>query len=859
MKTDILRKKYLSFFKKKNHTALPSAPLVPENDTTLLFTGAGMNQFKEQFRGNVGSFKRAATAQKCLRTDDLEKVGKTPAHHTFFEMLGNFSFGDYFKKEAIAWAWEFLIKELDLPQEKLWVSVYKKDEEAFDYWHKTIGVPRERIIRLGEVENFWPSNAIKKGPNGPCGPCSEIFYDQGKDIGCGRDSCLPTCSCGRFVEIWNLVFTQFERKEDGALEPLPNKNIDTGMGLERMAAVMQGVLTNFEIDILRPVVDFICSETGMDYEKDIKKRANIYCICDHMRAVTFAICENVLPSNEERGYVIRKLIRKSSMHARNLLKEQKPFLYKLVPVIAQTMHKPYPALKKRQENISQIILSEEKRFLDVLRNAESLVESKFSQPGINTGTAAFELYDTFGLPLDVSEEMAKKLFNLEIDEESFTTHFARQKDLSKAGSKMKGEIFAGGSAKALGGIKKTQFLGYETLKAEAKIILILDKEHRKKTLTKGEEGIMVLDKSPFYAEKGGQVADRGKILSGNATFEVENTKVYNNIILHEGCVQKGKIEVGVRVLAKIDEERRMNVAKHHTATHLLQSALRCVLGGHVEQAGSSVSEDRLRFDFTHFEPVDEKQLQKVEDLVNEYIKDNFKVEAKILSKAEALDLGAIALFGEKYGEVVRMIVINKVSKELCGGTHLMFTGKAGLFKIIKESAVSAGVRRIEAVCGESAVKKMKEKEEILKIGKLKQELESKRKKLIRLRDKNINNKIGEITNCTADNGLIIKEYFNLSPDTLRSISKPIEHKLKSYIVILFSKFDERKNIYFVISISKDNIANGLSANILSKEIVKNLSGSGGGRADFAQGGVKNSEKLGKFIQELPKIIRGYLK
>ncbi len=858
MKTDILRKKYLSFFKKKDHKVLSSASLVPEDDPTLLFTGAGMNQFKEQFRGNVGSFKRAATAQKCLRTDDLEKVGKTPAHHTFFEMLGNFSFGDYFKKEAIVWAWEFLIKELNLPSEKLWISVYKKDEEAFNYWHKTIGVSREKIVKLGEVENFWPSNAIKKGPNGPCGPCSEIFYDQGKDAGCRRDSCSPACSCGRFVEIWNLVFTQFERKEGGKLEPLPNKNIDTGMGLERMAAVMQGVLTNFEIDILRPIVDFICSETGANYEKDIKKKADIYCICDHIRAVTFAICENILPSNEERGYVIRKLIRKSSMHARNLGKKE-PFLYKIVPVIAQMMHNPYPELKKRQENISSIILSEEKRFLDVLRNAKNLVESKFSQPGINTGTAAFELYDTFGLPLAVSKEMAKKLFNLEIDEESFTTHFTRRKDLSKAGSKMKGEIFAGGLANSLGGIKKTQFLGYETIKAEAKILLILEEDNRKKALIEGQKGILVLDKSPFYAEKGGQASDKGEILTGDSVFKVENTKIYNDIILHLGCMQKGKLEAGDKVLAEIDEKRRINIAKHHTATHLLQSALKCVLGEHVEQAGSSVSCDRLRFDFTHFEPVDEKQLQKVDDLVNEYIKTNFKVEAKILSKAEAIDLGAIALFGEKYGEVVRMIVINKISKELCGGTHLDFTGVAGLFKIIRESGVSAGVRRIEAVCGDSAVKKMKEKEEISKIEKLKRELEKKKKDLIRLRDKNINSKIGEITGCAADNGLIIKEYFNLSPDTLRSISKAIERELSSYVIILFSKFDERKNIYFVISISKDNIARGLSANILSKEIVKNLSGSGGGRADFAQGGVKNSEKLGKFIEELPKIIRGYLK
>lgn len=878
MQTDILRQKYLNFFKKKNHRLFPSSSLVPENDPTLLFTSAGMNQFKEELRGNVGDFRRATTCQKCLRTDDLEKVGKTAAHHTFFEMLGNFSFGDYFKKEAIAWAWEFLLKELNLPKEKLWISVYKDDDEAFKIWRHSIGVPVEKIVRLGDADNFWPSDAIKNGPNGPCGPCSEIFYDEGEDKGCRRKDCSPACSCGRFIEIWNLVFTQFERKETGKLEPLPNKNIDTGMGLERMASVMQGVATNFEIDIFRPIVDFVCQETRTDYENELRKMVDVYCIADHIRAATFAICENCLPSNEERGYVIRKIIRKSLMHLRNLSKEETAFLYKIVPIIARVMQEPYPELAMRQENISLVILAEEKRFADILKNSEGLIESKFSSGDISdSGKIAFELYDTFGMPLEVTREFARRIFNLEIDEKSFNEYMNRQKNLSKAGSQMKGNVFVPLELKPLSGIKKTEFTGYEMTETESEVILIIQDGERKSVAGGGKKFSVILEKSPFYGERGGQVGDHG-VIEGKrgSVFKVEDTQVYNDIIIHEGYVIDGAIKASDKVTAKVDRRRRMSVARHHTATHLLQSALRKVLGEHIEQAGSFVGEDRLRFDFMHFKSLNETELREIENTVNEYIKNNFTVEVKVLKRQEALRLGAIALFGEKYQERVRVVVIDEISKEFCGGTHLHSTGETKLFRVVKESAIAAGVRRIEAVCGEAALEKEKELKNLLDeisewlgvdvksifpaVEKAEQKLRDLEKEINRLKDKNISAKIEEITACAVplkNTALLIRKFSGFSAELLRSIADNLTGRLESCITVLASMKEGKINL--IISVSQDNINKGIGANVIVKDIAKLLGGSGGGRADFAQAGAKEKGDLDRIIRQIPEIIGGYLK
>ncbi|MFH1856538.1 MAG: alanine--tRNA ligase [Candidatus Omnitrophota bacterium] len=876
MKTDILRETYLSFFQNKDHKLVGSSSLAPEDDPTLLFTGAGMNQFKEQFRGNVGDFRRAVTCQKCLRTDDLEKVGKTPAHHTFFEMLGNFSFGNYFKREAIFWAWEFLTEELKIDQEKLWISVYKDDVEAFDIWHKEIGVPEKRIVKLGEVDNFWPSDAIKKGPNGPCGPCSEIFYDQGSDKGCKKSDCSPACDCRRFVEIWNLVFTQFERKEGAKLDPLPNKNIDTGMGLERMASVLQGVSTNFEIDILMPVLNFICAEVNTDY-KTLTKKEDVYCICDHVRAVVFAICENILPSNEERGYVIRKIIRKASMHARNLSKTRGPFLHKIVPVIAQSMGKHYPELKMRQDTISRIILAEEKRFAEILENSEKMVETKFSSgQKIDTGKAAFELYDTFGTPIEVTKEIVKRLFTLEIDEESFNNYMSHQKNLSRAGSQMKGDVFAEGT-KVLSGIPKTDFKGYATLETEAKIILIAEGDEKKEKAQGKGKFSLILDKTPFYAQKGGQAPDKGIIeTKDGAVFKVEDTKAYNDIVLHEGFIEKGVINNNSDIKAIVNKERRKAIAKHHTATHLLQSALRKILGAHVEQAGSFVDEDRLRFDFTHFKGLSDGQLLEIENTVNEYIKNNYKIEVQTLDKKEAMKLGALALFGEKYEDTVRVIIIDDISKEFCGGTHLNYTGEAELFKIKKESAVSAGVRRIEAVCGKSALKEeAKEQAEldelarwfsaksgniIPKLTQAEEKIKELEKKLTSLRDKGINDYIPTFKEKAlkmADTIVIIKNFSDISSDSVRNICDKLKEQVDSYAAVFISKLEDK--ISLIVSLSKDNVTKGLNANVLVKEISKLLNGSGGGRPDFAQAGARNNGKLEEVISGLPEMMKGYIK
>lgn len=885
MKTDLLREKYLLFFKKNGHRIITSSALVPENDPTLLFTSAGMNQFKEQFKGSVGDYRRAATCQKCLRTDDLEKVGQTPAHHTFFEMLGNFSFGDYFKKEAVLWAWEFLIKELKIPEQKLRVSVYKDDDEAYDIWQRLIKMPKERIVKLGEIENFWPSDAIKHGPNGPCGPCSEIFFDRGENTGCRKRDCSPACGCGRFIEIWNLVFTQFERIEGGILKPLPNKNIDTGMGLERMASVLQGVNTNFEIDILKPLVDFICRETKTDYKTDPHVRRDVFSICDHIRAVTFAVCENILPSNEERGYVIRKLIRKACMHLRSLAQKQEPFLHRLVPITAESMKAQYPELEKRQKTIGQIIMAEEERFQQVLQSAENLIESKFSAlNGLDTGKIAFELYDTSGLPLEITKDLAKKKFNLDIDEKSFSEHMSRQKNRSKVSSQMQGEVFAGGLSAVLQGIKKTEFLGYEQCLSEGKVVMVLQDTLRRNTAEKGQKVSLVLNKTPFYGEKGGQAADTGIIETSNFRFKVAAARTFNDIILHDGVVEEGEISEGKTVLAKIDQKRRSAITKHHTATHLLQSALREVLGGHVEQSGSFVDAKRLRFDFTHFQAVDKKQLARVEKLVNEYIQGAFTVQTKILNKKDALRLGALAFFGEKYDEEVRVVVIDNVSQELCGGTHINSTSEAEVFKIVKESSVSSGIRRIEAVCGEAARDLInEEKRQLMEISHefntdindipleiLKKDTRLKilKNKLAESRNRIVSQKIEEIIKkARKDFGtsIIILEFSDLGIDSLRSMSDNIAQKLKSYVVILFAKKYEdsrlalEQKVSVVVSVSKDNIAKGLEAGSLIKEIVKKMGGSGGGRADFAQAGAKEVDKLDETIKAIPEIVGGFLK
>ncbi|MCG8431139.1 MAG: alanine--tRNA ligase, partial [Candidatus Omnitrophica bacterium] len=715
MTSAVLRKKFLDFFKVRKHRLLPSDLLVPRDDPTVLFTPAGMNQFKKEFMGHDSGFSRAATCQRCLRTDDLDKVGKTSGHHTFFEMLGNFSFGDYFKEEAITWAWEFLTKELKLPPDKLRVSVYRDDDEAYRIWRDTVGIAPERIVRLGDKENFWPAEAKEKGPNGPCGPCSEIFFDSGSSVGCGKAGCSPACSCGRFLEVWNLVFTQFNRLPDGKLEPLPQKNIDTGMGLERLAAVMQGVQSNFETDLFKATLKEIALHSAGDVGG---RRGDVYAVADHIRAIVFAIYDGVLPSHEARGYVVRKLIRKSVLHLRTL-GISKPFLCALTPLVAESMGPAYPDLKERQENIAEVILAEEQNFISILDSSASLLKETFGpllgKPDPEeAGRRAFQLHDTYGVPLELTGEWLKK-HGITMSREAFDRALGDQKERSKSMSAMKGDVF--GADDFDYGSPATKFSGYREHTTRSNIFSLAVTGSGGKRLVKkisaGSEAAMILDKTPFYAESGGQVGDTGVIEKGRSSFSVTDTRKVGKIYVHYGKVTRGSFKLKEAVTARIDAERRLSVERNHTATHMLQAALRNVLGAHIRQQGSLVAPDRLRFDFTHFKDISAEQIARVEELVNGSILSNLSLTSRQMTLAEAKKTGALAVFGEKYAERVRVVSIGDFSLELCGGTHLASTGQIGLFKILQEGSISSGVRRIEATTGQWAYDVVKGHERVV--------------------------------------------------------------------------------------------------------------------------------------------------
>ena len=870
MKTDTLRDKFLEFFKSKKHKIVASDSLIPADDPTVLFTPAGMNQFKSEFLGIVGDFRRAATCQRCLRTDDLDKVGKTEYHHTFFEMLGNFSFGDYFKEEAITWAWEFLTSELKINKEKLWVSVYKDDDDAHKIWLEKIKVSEEKIIKLGDKENFWPAEAKQLGPNGPCGPCSEIFFDRGPEVGCKKAGCNPSCDCPRFVEVWNLVFTQFNRKEGGILEPLPKKNIDTGMGLERLAAVMQNVSSNFETDIFGPIVKEITANI-----KTSGKKEWIYAIADHVRAITFSIFDGALPSNEGRGYVIRKLIRKSIRHLR-LLGIKQPFLYKLVPIVAETMKNPYPGLPERRENISEIILSEEKNFIATLSSSDTLIKKGLSELAAITkrplkdnpeevGLLAFRLHDTYGIPLELTKNWLK-VHDVGFSQEAFDRALEDQKKRSKLQSSMQGSVF---DVKGLSlGTKETKFLGYKDNIAKAKIIKMVKDNQEIKKADKNEEVSIILDKTVFYPESGGQVGDTGQLQKGKNIFEVRDTKKTDKIIVHKGRVENGTFKKGDFVLAKVDSGRRLSIARNHTATHLLQAALRKVLGEHVKQQGSYVAEDKLRFDFTHFKDIENSQLDRIEELVNSFIIANFPVYKKEMLLSQAKKKGALSFFGEKYEEKVRVISIDDISCEVCGGTHLDTIGSIGLFKILHEGSVASGIRRIEAETGSFAYKSLKEQEGIL--NNISSVINAPRENIVMELNKRLayakelEKKIAGraldalkssiddlIKNAQDIDGINVITCFmkGIDVNSLRSTIDLIKGKLDSAVIALGNETN------LVIGITKSLCERGFDASKLIKEIAAQLGGSGGGRPDFAQAGIKKAENFDSAFTKLKSIIR----
>jgi alanyl-tRNA synthetase len=710
MKADDLREGFLKFFEARGHTIHPSDSLVPENDSSLLFTGAGMNQFKDMFlgRGKL-PFKRATTSQKCIRTGDIERVGRTPRHHTFFEMLGNFSFGDYFKKEAIHWAWEWLTQVLKIPAERLSISVYTDDDEAAAIWRDTEKVPEPRIFRFGESDNFWPANAPSQGPNGVCGPCSEIYYDLGSRYGCSRPTCAVGCDCNRYMEVWNLVFTQFERRDGGVLKPLPMKNIDTGMGLERIAAVMQGVGSNFDTDLFVPLIRRIADRLKTPYTPETENGARMRRIADHIRSIVFMIGDGVLPSNEERGYVVRKLLRRALTDGLSVGAKD-AFLHGLVADVAELMKRGYPGLGARVPTVRDVVKTEEGRYLAGLEQGTPRAESRIRELRADgrdafPGGEAFQLYDTFGFPVEVLEGMLAQSA-MHLDKAGFDVALEEQRKRSRQGTKISADIFGSGplvKVKAL--LPHTAFVGYDHLKATGKVLAIFAGDQVVERAEADTAVTVILDRTPLYGESGGQMGDRGVLAGHGVKVDVIDTQRTEGFFLHHGHVKEGTLAVGQEVHAQVDAARRAETARHHTATHLLQAALRSVLGAHVEQAGSLVTSERLRFDFTHPTALEPAQRRAVEAFVYARSIENVPVHAEEMAFAEAKAKGALAFFGEKYGDRVRMVAAGDFSRELCGGTHVHRTGDIGFFTIVSEGSVGSGIRRIEALAGEAAARR----------------------------------------------------------------------------------------------------------------------------------------------------------
>ena len=870
-----IREAFLRFFEDKGHVRVKSSPLIPKNDPTLLFTNAGMVQFKDYFLGKEKPpFKRATSCQKCMRAggkhNDLENVGKTGRHHTFFEMLGNFSFGDYFKKEAIEFAWELVTEVFKLPVERLYVSVYEKDDEAFEIWNKVIGLPEDRIYRLGEKDNFWAM-----GDTGPCGPCSEIYYDRGEEFACGENCGIGTCDCDRYLEIWNLVFMQYERDEKGNLHPLAKPSIDTGMGLERIASVLQDVPSNYETDLLFPLVKWASEVSGIPYGKDEKTSTSMRVIADHLRAMTFLISDGVLPANEGRGYVLRRIIRRASRHGR-LLGIDRPFLFEGVDVVVEIMRDAYPELELNRDLVKRVVKKEEERFARTVEKGlfilQELIE-KLKEEGKDTipGEEAFKLYDTFGFPLDLILEVANDE-NMKVDVKRFEELLEEQKERARKSWKGGVQKVVSPEIQELSEKFPTLFTGYEHLEEYAKVVGILKGEELVEALKEGEEGTVILDRTPFYPEKGGQVGDTG-IIEGNSCYcrVLDTQNVTEKLIGHKVKVVKGEVKTGDYVNAVVDEKRRRAVTRAHTATHLLHKALREVLGNHVKQAGSLVMPDRLRFDFTHFEAPTDEELKAVEEQVYNWILNNYPVKIEEMPIEEALNRGAIALFGEKYGDVVRVVDVGGVSVELCGGTHVNRSGDIGFFKIVSESSVSSGTRRIEAVVGEEAARYVREKENLVKklrsslqapeeqliqkVERLKEELKEKERELERLKKKLATAQVDEVVRgAPTINGvkIVTAKLEGFGGKELAEVADVIRNKAGSAAVMLVSLKDGRASL--LIALTKD-LTDRLKAGELIREIAPILGGKGGGRPDLAQGGVKDLSKLDSAFEKFKEIVK----
>ena len=868
MTSNELRKAFLDYFRERGHTVVPSASLVPEGDPSLLFNIAGMVQFK-QFYASKGAipFTRAASVQKCLRANDLEEVGRTAMHHTFFEMLGNFSFGDYFKEEAVEWAWDFLTNVVGLPAEKLLVTVYEDDDEAENIWVEKTGFPREKIYRLGKCDNFWGP----AGLTGACGPCSEIHYDRGPEVGCGKADCTPACDCDRFVEVWNLVFPQFFQDEEGGQGPLERRGVDTGMGLERLTMAVQDAESTFDTDIFRSIIEFVKDEANIDH-KDTSQKVAVRVIADHARGLCFAISEGVLPSNEGRGYVVRRILRRAVVKALEL-GIQEAFIYKVAGRVIDSMREAYPELAENQEKIALIIRADEERFEKTLSRGMAILKGalkdlKDGKDDIVPGDVIFKLYDTYGFPVEITRELAENQ-GFKIDLDSFESEMEAQRERARQSSKMGGDqevVDEMGRAPAT-------FIGYGALEVPTVISSIKRDGGQIESASAGEEVEIELERTPFYPEGGGQVSDVGTLAGNNGKAQVKCVAwLGGDTIMHSVAVESGKLSVGDGVVAKVDVPLRKATQRNHTATHLLHSALRSVLGGHVRQSGSLVAPDRLRFDFTHYEPLSDEEVTKIENLVNARVLDNMPVQSSVEAYETARDRGVTALFGEKYGQEVRVVNIEATSCELCGGTHVMATGEIGAFRIISESGIASGVRRIEAMTGSQVVDAGRDLDrELERIAatlrvpvhdveegarKTIEKLKALEREVSDLRGRLAGSEVGDIIKSAVDvDGIKVVASRVDAPDLemLKRLADQLKEKLPDGVICIGSASAGR--VFIVVNVSPAVVEQkGVKASAIAKKMGEKVGGRGGGKDTFAQAGGKDESSLDNALGQCAEVV-----
>ena len=873
-----IRSKFLKFFESKDHYLKESASLVPQNDKSLLLINSGMAPLKNYFAGvEVPPSVRMTTCQKCIRTGDIENVGKTARHGTFFEMLGNFSFGDYFKEQSISWGWEFVTQHLNIPEEKVWVTVYEEDDEAFGIWENQIKIPKERIVRLGKDDNFWEIGI------GPCGPCSELYFDRGEEYGCDNPDCKPGCDCDRYLEFWNHVFTQFNRDEEGNYGQLEHKNIDTGMGLERMACIMQGVDTIFDVDTIKHILNTVEKMANVEYGKGGKTDVSIRIITDHIRAVSFLVADGVLPSNEGRGYVLRRLLRRAARHGK-LLGIKENFLYKLVDEVIKVSGEAYPELVEKESYIKKVIRIEEEKFNETIEQGMEILASYIADLKKNgettlSGENAFKLYDTYGFPIDLTQEILEEE-HLSIDEEAFNEEMNKQRERARsARGNMDGESWKEDPLSKLDSSVASTFEGYFELENSGIIKAIVKDNELVDSAVAGDKVIVVLDKTTFYPEGGGQAGDAGLLVNKNEDIVVEvidTKKGANNTIKHIGIVKSGMINTGEKLSTIVDKEIRMASARNHSATHLLHKALKEVLGEHVNQAGSLVTSERLRFDVTHFEAITKEELKVIEEKVNDVILESLNITCENMSINDAKNKGAMALFGEKYGDEVRVVSMGDYSIELCGGTHLTNTSQIGMFKILSEGGVAAGVRRIEAITGRAVYNYLKEKEEVIsnvcsnlktkedslsqKVTSLIEENKSLSKELHDMKTKMSLQAIDSVLDSKVDvNGvnLVTTKFEGMDMNTLKEVADNLRDKLVSGVVVLANTTDDKLNL--VATATKDAVDKGVHCGNIVKSIAQIAGGKGGGRPNMAQAGAPDVSKVDEALNHASEVLKSQVK